>query len=186
MSPPFTANWRSSSTACCSGGACNVHDQVNIHWLHVPLTFPIPCQEFSGSLLQLNASTIFYRVSDKTLSKSCPPTFHWETFLILQRELVPVRATRRGKQRRLARTISSMGSKPGQGVSRPQYRNSNTPCMQAVLVFGMGTWKTIRSRGNQKKKMFVGWFVGRITERLLSRFSQNKDRGWVLARKRPH
>lgn len=68
-----------------------------------------------------------------------------------------MRATRRGKQRRLARTISSMGSKPGQGVSRPQYRNSNTPCMQAVLVFGMGTWKTIRSRGNKKKD--VCWLV---------------------------
>lgn len=74
------------------------------------------------------------------------------TFRMLQRQSLPVRATRRGKQRRLARTISSMGSRPGHGVSRPQYRNSNTPRMQAVLVLGMDTWKMTRSRQNFKKK----------------------------------
>lgn len=71
--------------------------------------------------------------------------------LILQRECLPVMATRRGKQRRLARTISSMGSRPGQGVRRPQYRNSSTPRIQAVLVLGMDTWKMTRSREKRKK-----------------------------------
>lgn len=63
------------------------------------------------------------------------------TVLPLCVESVPVRATRRGKQRRLARMISSMASSPGQGVSTLQYRNSNTPRIHAVLVLGMGTWE---------------------------------------------
>lgn len=73
-----------------------------------------------------------------------------QAFLVLQKQSLPVRATRRGKHKRLARTINSMGSRPGQGVSRPQYRNSSTPCIQAVLVFGRDTWKMTTSRRKQK------------------------------------
>lgn len=56
-----------------------------------------------------------------------------------QRKYLPVRATSRGKHRRLARTISSMGSNPVHGVKRPQYKNSSTPRIHAVLVLGIDT-----------------------------------------------
>ena len=33
---------------------------------------------------------------------------------------------------------------------------------------------------------FVGWFVDRITQKLLERFPPDLDGGWVLAQNRPH
>lgn len=85
-------------------------------------------------------------------------TSHPQNGSFLKRaDFVPVRATRRGRHRRLARTMSSMGSRPGQAVSRPEYRNSNTPRMQAVLVLGMGTLETTEIKWIAKRKDESPW-----------------------------
>lgn len=48
--------------------------------------------------------------------------------------VLPVRATRCGRQRRLARMMSFMSSRSGLEVNMPVYRYSSTARMQLLLV----------------------------------------------------
>ena len=74
----------------------------------------------------------------------------WDLISTLK-ESVPVRATRRGRHRRLARTISSRGSRSGLGVSSPQYRYSSTARIHATSVLGIATWgEEDRQRGRER------------------------------------
>ncbi len=85
---------------------------------------------------------------------------------------LPVRATRRGRQRRLASIIRSIGSSSGHGVNTPQYRNSRTALMQAQLVLGIETWKEKR----RKKKM---WRLAKTKQPKYFKFTViNKSQHW--------
>lgn len=52
-----------------------------------------------------------------------------------------MRATRCGRQRRLARMMSFMSSRSGLEVNMPVYRYSSTARMQLLLVYGNTTCK---------------------------------------------
>lgn len=56
--------------------------------------------------------------------------------------VIPVSATRWGRQRRLARTISSIASRSGREQNRPVYRYSSTALIQLRVVLGNSTLET--------------------------------------------
>lgn len=49
--------------------------------------------------------------------------------------------------------MSSIGSKSGQAVTSPQYRNSNTARIQALLVSGMDTWREGEREKERRREM---------------------------------
>lgn len=111
---------------------------AHLHQCQPPSSLPLSilslCRALKGTQKQVTTEINLESCTTVYVIQSCG--------LINVPNVIPVSATRWGRQRRLASTISSIASRSGREQNRPVYRYSSTALIQLRVVLGNSTLQT--------------------------------------------